>query len=116
MPDAITVKGDREAARMLRRIGERARHQRATFEQEGRSAQRRISGIPVATGRLARSVRGASTEGDVKATDRGYVITTSVPYARFVFGGTERMPARPPRIPGDLGRRAARGIADDITR
>ena len=115
MADTITVTGDTAAARKLRAIGTRATRQRSTFESEGRAAQRRISGIPVATGRLDRGVRGGS-ESTLDADDRGYTIGTTVPYARFVFGGTERMPARPPRVPRDLGRRAADAIGLDLRR
>jgi hypothetical protein len=46
--------------------------------------------------------------------DRGYVIGTSVPYAHFVFNGTKHMPAQPPDVPNDLGRRAAQRISSDL--
>jgi hypothetical protein len=113
MPDAITVTGADVVQRRLEGMGRRALRQRPTFEREGRYAQRSIKGVPVATGRLARGVRGGS-ESVLEVTAYGYRVGTNVPYARYVFGGTKSMPARPPDIPRDLGRRAARAIAADL--
>jgi hypothetical protein len=113
MATSVTVTGADVAARRLRGIGKRASEQRLTFEREARDAQRRIRGVPVDTGALARSVRGGA--GTVrKVNDRGYVIGTSVPYAHFVFNGTKHMPAQPPDVPNDLGRRAAQRISSDL--
>lgn len=100
---------------MLRNVGYRALHQSATFDREAHDAQRRISGIPVATGRLERGVKGGA-ESIVNVRDDGYTLATMVPYARFVFGGTKTMRARPPRIPTDLGTRAAQGVGADLRR
>jgi hypothetical protein len=115
MRDSVTVTGDDAAARKLRAIGTRALRQRPTFEREARDAQRRISGVRVDTGRLERSVRGGS-DTLRETTARGYVIGSTVPYARHVFNGTKYMPARPPRVPNDLGRRAADAIGVDLRR
>ena len=113
MPRSVTVEGSDAAQRHLRAIGERAQHQRATFEKASKDAQRQISGVPVATGRLARSVHGGA-EGFRTATDHGYTIGTTVPYSRFVFRGTSTMAAQPPKVPPDLGRRAAVAVAADL--
>jgi hypothetical protein len=113
MPKSVTVTGDDAAARHLRNIARRAGRQRPTMEREGRAAQRRITGVPVDTGRLQRGVRGGP-ESTFKATENGYEIGTEVPYAPFVFGGTKHMAARPPKVPRDLGKRAAQAIATDL--
>ena len=58
-----------------------------------------VSGIPQDTGQLAGSVRAFG--GRIVATARN---TQGVPYGRFVFGGTSRMPARPANVPeGQIG-------------
>jgi hypothetical protein len=116
MPQSITVKGDDAAMRKLRATGARALRQRETFEAEARYAQRQLQGVPVKTGRLERSVKGGSeTLRDV--TDRGYVIGSKVPYARFVFGGTKHMAARPPRVSErTLGNHAADAVGVDLRR
>jgi hypothetical protein len=113
--NSVTVTGADVAQRKLRAIGTRAGNQRATMERESRAAQRRIRGVPVDTGRLARAVRGGA-DTVRKVSDSGYVIGTSVEYARFVFGGTKKMPARPPDVPNDLGKRTAVSIAGDLRR
>jgi hypothetical protein len=93
MPKSVTVTGDDAAARHLRNIARRAGRQRPTMEREG--------------------VRGGP-ESTFKATEHGYEIGTEVPYAPFVFGGTKHMAARPPKVPRDLGKRAAQAIATDL--
>jgi hypothetical protein len=114
MASAITITGDAAAQRKLRAIGDRARHQRSTFERQARNAQRRITGVPVDSGRLRQGITGAESTRVV--TDYGYRIGTDVPYARFVFRGTKYMAARPPTVPRDLGADAARAIAGDLRR
>jgi hypothetical protein len=111
----IEAIGADRAAVYLRGIAARARNQTRTFEAEGRRAQRSISGIPVATGRLARGVRGGS-ESVVRANPAGYTVATTVPYARFVFGGTKYMAARPPRVPTNLASNAASAVSSDLVR
>jgi hypothetical protein len=110
----ITVTGATEAALMLRRKGYKGAHQQATMTREGESAQRQIRGVPVKTSRLQRGVTTGS-EAIMRATDTGYTLATTVPYARFVFGGTKTMRARPPKFP-NLGVRAAQAIASDLRR
>lgn len=113
MAASITTTGVDTTRRMLDGIGARALNQQRTFETEGRAAQRSISGVPVRTGRLDRGVRGGP--GSIlNVGPAGYTIATSVPYARFVFGGTKRMPARPPRIPSGLGAQSATSVARDV--
>lgn len=110
---SVDVEGAREAAAHVQHIGERATHQRETFKREAEHAAGQITGVPVATGRLARGT-GKPPEGFADATNGGYVIGTTVPYARFVFKGTSVMPARPPKLPHDLGHRAADAVAADL--
>jgi hypothetical protein len=109
----VQVEGAREAAAHVQRIGTRATHQRTTFQREADHASRQITGVPVDTGRLQRGT-GKPPEGFADATDHGYVIGTTVPYARFVFRGTSVMPARPPKVPSDVGNRAADAVAHDL--
>jgi hypothetical protein len=113
MAKPITVTGVPETQRHLHAIAARAGRQRHTMQSEGRAAQRSITGIPVDSGRLARGVRGGS-ESTLEATNVGYRVGTSVPYARFVFKGTRKMAAQPPRVPRNLGARAASAIAADL--
>jgi len=106
----LTVTGtDRTAAR-LQAIGRRAEHQQPVMRQQAQDAARRVSGVPVDTGRLARSIEV------LEATDQGFKIGTRVEYARFVFEGTQFVDARPPNVPRDIGPRTARAMADDIIR
>lgn len=116
MAHAVEAVGASQAAARLHTVGERASKQRDTFEREGRYAQRHITGVPVATGRLSRGTTGSSDESVLTVTDRGYTIATKVPYARYVFKGTQYMPARPPKVPPDAGRRAAHSIGADLER
>lgn len=112
---SVTCTGAAQAGRKLRDVAQRAQRQQHTFEREGRAAQRAIAGIPVKTGRLEKGVTGGP--GSIlNVRDDGYTIATSVPYARFVFGGTKRMTARPPRIPRDLGSSAADAVGLDLRR
>jgi hypothetical protein len=112
---SVDVVGEDKAARMLHGMGRRALDQSNAMRQAGRSTQRSISGIPVATGRLERGTRGGPESTlDVDAT--GYVIGTKVPYARFVFYGTKYMRARPPKVPSNAGSDAARLINHDVVR
>lgn len=111
----ISCVGADRAAAYLHGIGARARNQTRTFEAEGRRAQRSITGIPVATGRLERGVRGGS-ESIMRASPVGYTVATTVPYARFVFGGTKYMAARPPRVPANLATNAASAVGSDLVR
>lgn len=112
MPDAITVDGDERAAAMLRDVGHKATHQYETLLVAGRQTQRAISGVPVDTGRLERGVTGGP-ESALDVTDDGFDVGTAVPYARFVFGGTRYVSARPPRVP-DVAGRVATAISNDL--
>lgn len=105
--------GDEKAARMLDEMGHRARDQRASMDRAGRAAQRSVSGVPVDTGRLRASMNGGP-ESELKVTPWGYELGTKVPYARFVFYGTESMPARPPHVAGDPGADAAALVNEDV--
>jgi len=109
----ITTEGVQGAQARLTRTAERASHQRATLETEAKRVQRQITGIPRASGRLEKGVKGGS-ESVITVTDSSYAIGTKVPYARFVFRGTSTMPARPPRIPPNTGQRAAQAVNADL--
>lgn len=111
----ISTHGVERVERQLHTTGVRAAHQRHTLTEEAKRVTREIRGVPVDSGALDRSVHGGA--GYVlHVDDRGYAIGTSVRYARFVFGGTRAMAARPPQLPPDQGRRAARAIAQDLER
>lgn len=112
---SISCEGADRAASYLRGIAVRARNQTRTFEAEGRRAQRSITGIPVATGRLERGVTGGP-ESIMRAGPAGYTVATAVPYARFVFGGTKYMTARPPRVATNLATSAASAVGSDLVR
>jgi hypothetical protein len=111
---SVDVTGDKRAAGQLRGMGARAANQTVVMQQAGRAAQRSVTGVPVDTGRLQRSVHGGPEAG-VFAYPDGYVVVTRVPYARHVFHGTRYMPARPPQLPrGQLARDAALRITQDV--
>ena len=82
--------------RMLDRLATRAIQAgvaAAAAERAARSA--RITGVPVGeTGRLAASTQPPQ----VRTVSTGAIIYTDVPYARYVFGGTFWMAARPPHV------------------
>lgn len=110
---SVKVIGDEQAAGALRDMGARALDQRRSMETAGRAAQRSITGIPVDTGRLARSVHGGA-EGELNVTPFGFLIASNVPYAPFVFGGTSKMPARPPRVPAGIAESTAALVSEDL--
>ena len=107
MPETVTITGDDAVARKLEKMGRDALHQEAAMRQSARATVREISGIPVATGRLERSVTVLA------ANDTGFDVGSRVPYARHVFDGTEHMPARPPKVNADA---VARDTAERISR
>lgn len=109
----ITSRGAPEAARHLHHVGERAADQRKTMEAEARRVQKAISGVPRDSGRLEASVHGGA-ETLREVTAEGYIIGSLVPYARFVFGGTRYMDARPPKPPRDTADGAAKAISRDL--
>jgi hypothetical protein len=112
----ITCVGDRVAAHRITATGERAHHQRGAMSLAGRFAGRSISGVPVRTGRLRASTRGGP-EHELVVTDRGFDLASSVPYARFVFGGTRNMRAHPPRVnERTIAREAATAVSADLRR
>jgi hypothetical protein len=112
MTDALHCEGDERVAKHLRDVGVKATRQRETMLVAARQTQRAISDIPVDTGRLQRGVSGGP-ESTMTVTDTGFEIGTTVPYARFVFGGTKHMSAHPPRVP-DVASRVATAIANDL--
>lgn len=115
MPGAFTVTGVRQVVAKLLGMAARANDLRDPLRRVAQDTQDRITGIPVRTGRLARSVEGGSAE--LLNVDRdGFELGTEVPYARYVFHGTRYMEARPPRVPPDVARRAAVVINADLKR
>jgi hypothetical protein len=112
----ITCVGDRAAAHRITATGERAHHQHGAMSLAGRFAGRSISGVPVRTGRLRASTRGGP-EHELVVTDRGFDLASSVPYARFVFGGTRYVRAQPPRVnERTIAREAATAVSADLRR
>jgi hypothetical protein len=108
---SITCDGADTTSRRLRNMGTRALDQSRTMGAAARDTAHTINDVPVATGRLARSVRNGG-----RATRSGFEVTSDVPYAPFVFGGTRHMPARPPSIPRDVGVQTARMVSADLQR
>jgi hypothetical protein len=111
----VTVTGLAAAQRRLDALALRAADQTPVMTAEAARVQRTIAGVPVDTGRLARSVAGGADTLRRAGRD-GYVVGSRVPYAPFVFGGTRRSPARPPRVPGDPAAVAARAVSADLRR
>jgi hypothetical protein len=99
----IDVQFDTSAVdRMLATLTERAGQSHVVAAEVAR--QTRVVGVPVDTGTLAASFR-------VRETADGAEIVSDVPYARFVFGGTAYMAARPPRLEGpDLAATVAKEL------
>lgn len=110
MTTLATAIGDETAARHLERIGAAAHTQTRTMEDAARRTARSVRGVPVDTGRLARSIEPLS------ASPYGFEVGSKVPYARYVFHGTRNMAARPPRVPESVGSRTARILGDSIVR
>ncbi len=105
---SVTARGVPQAAGQLERMGTNALRQEPTMTDAGRNTARRVSGVPVRTGRLAASVEL------LDADDYGFVVGSRVPYARFVFRGTKYMSAQPPRVPSDTGKRTAYALSRGI--
>jgi hypothetical protein len=109
----VDVIGATETQRRLRRIGTRGLDQSDVIADSARATQRSIEGVPVRTGRLDRSVHGGR-DSYMESSAGGYVIGSSMPYARFVFRGTRHMRAQPPRIPSSTGSNTARRLSADL--
>jgi hypothetical protein len=109
----VSVHGVPQAQAHLRGVGERAEDLTRVMETEARWAQQHTTGVPSATGRLAASVAGG-TDSVLEADAEGYVIGSSVPYARFVFRGTRYMDAQPPVPPPAAADHAARAISREL--
>jgi hypothetical protein len=107
----VTIKGADRAAARLRGIGWRALDQSSTMRKAGANAQHSISGVPIATGRLDRSVHSPAA---LRTTADGFTISTDVPYAYYVFAGTRHMAARPLRLSSMVGPDTARMVAHDL--
>jgi hypothetical protein len=114
MAGGVTCTGDRLAAHRMQRMAQHAGQQQPTMAKAAHQTQRQIKGVPVDTGRLQRGVHGGS-EAIVVVHDDGFVVGTTVPYARHVFNGTKYMAARPPHVP-DVGRLVATDMANSLDR
>jgi hypothetical protein len=112
MATTVTVTGDERVIRELRAKGAQAVRLKDVMRDVADYSERQITGVPVRTGRLDRSTRGGS-EQLLEVRDDGFDLGSTVRYARFVFGGTKNMRARPPRINANA---IARKAADDINR
>ncbi len=97
MARTVTVTGDTRAIRMLLAKGRASGRLKPAMEAVADYAERQITGVPVDTGRLAESTRGGDDQLR-KVDDASFSLGSQVPYARFVFGGTKHMRARPPRV------------------
>jgi hypothetical protein len=108
----IREKGVAAAVAHLEEVGVAAHEARPTMEDLARDAANAISRVPSDTGRLSDSLRDNAGEQYKRVTPYGYDVGTTVPYARFVFRGTGKMKARPPRVSRKrLKDDAARAIA-----
>jgi ABC-type amino acid transport substrate-binding protein len=101
----------RDALTMFEAIAGRAAPARldAVVERVGADASGRITGVPVGeTGALSRGFT-IRRRGDVVE------IVNTVPYARFVFGGTRFMDAQPPNVPAaQIARDLANAVAREV--
>lgn len=105
------VRGVRETVKSLTGLGDAAHEQEPTMRGAAQDAARRVTGIPVSTGRLARSV------GVLLVGNYGFVIgTKGVPYAHYVFGGTRYMAARAPKVPANMASDVAGRLGQNIVR
>jgi hypothetical protein len=113
----IRQKGVTAAAEKIRAVGMSAHEQRSTMDDLARNAADAITRVPRDTGRLDDSLKDGAAEQYKRVTNYGYEIGTTVPYARFVFRGTGKMKARPPRVSRKrLNDEAALAIAADLIR
>lgn len=112
---SVTVTGLKAAQRRLGELGRRGADQTPAMSREALRVQRSISGVPVDTGRLARSTTGGAETLRIVGAE-GYTIGSRVPYAPYVFGGTRHVRARPPRVPGDVAGSAAQAVSSDLRR
>jgi hypothetical protein len=99
----------RDALTMFEAISGRAAPARLDriVEQVGRDAAGHVSGVPVGeTGDLARGFT-------VRRRGNNVEVVNTVPYARFVFGGTRFMDAQPPSVNAEA---IARDLANAVAR
>jgi hypothetical protein len=107
----LSCDGAQQTSRRLRNMGTRSLDQSSVMSAAARDTAHAIEGVPEDTGRLARSVRDGA-----RSDRKGFTITSDVPYAAFVFGGTRHMPARPPKVPANVAAETARRVNDDLQR
>jgi len=116
MAKTVEVIGDERVIRDLQAKGDQATRLKPVMQGVADFAERQITGIPVDTGRLSRSVRGGGDQL-LRVNDQGFDLGSTVDYARFVFGGTKNMKARPPRVNTNaIARRAAQDINRELER
>jgi hypothetical protein len=108
----VIVKGDKRAEAVILRAGRKAQDQSSSLESAGQAAGA-ISpgGWRTQTGELT----GSLGEPRVEATGDRLVLWDTVPYSRFVFYGTSRQKAQPPRVQiSVLAGAASRKVAHDL--
>jgi len=89
---AVSVEVDASAVvDMLDQLAARAGGADAIAYREAQAALSSIGAVPVDTGELAGSF-AARRDAD------GATIVNTTPYARYVFGGTRHLAARPPTL------------------
>jgi hypothetical protein len=116
MAKTVEVIGDERVIRDLQAKGDQATRLRSVMDDVADYSERQIAGIPVDTGRLARSVRGGGDQL-LRLRDDGFDLGSTVDYAGFVFRGTRFMKPRPPRINVNaIARTAAQRINREIER
>ena len=107
MARAVSVEGAQDMAVKLSETEERSARLRGVLTPIAERVARQTTGVPVATGALARSIKA------LEVTDQGFKVGSELPYARYVFHGTSSMDARPPKVPA-FGRDAAKAISDHL--
>lgn len=108
MPDAVIATGHDVVGRTLRRKGTKAVHLQATMNAAATDAEREIR--PTHRDRSGALTRSMYAGGDQlrDVYPDGFTLGSTVPYGRFVFRGTKRMAAQPPKVNARaIGRRTA---------
>ena len=109
---SVSVQGEVRAVGVILRAGRKAQDQSSSLEQAGQAAGAIApGGWQSETGDLTSSLGGPRVEA---SADR-VVLWDTVPYSRFVFYGTSRQSAQPPRVSiSVLAGEASREIAHDL--
>jgi len=109
---SVSVRGEKRAAGVILRAGRKAQDQSSSLESAAQA-----SGAIAPGGWQSQSgeLTGSLGEPRVEASADRVVLWDTVPYSRFVFYGTSRQQAQPPRVTVRvLAGAASRKVADDL--